>query len=663
MGEGAARTSGGNHEREASSSAASADPDRRGSTASASSSRLTLAALGIVFGDIGTSPLYALRECINGEHGVGATPNDVLGVLSLIVWSLTLVVTVKYLMFVMRADNRGEGGILALLALVPEKLRADSTRMSWIAILVVVGAALLFGDGMITPAISVLSAVEGLETEAHALDPYVVTITCAILVGLFAIQGRGTQRVGQFFGPVMFVWFATIGLLGLWHLLENPGVLAAADPRHAVRFFAHHKLHGIKVLGAVVLAVTGGEALYADMGHFGRGPIRLAWLGLVFPSLLLAYFGMGALVLSDPDAGRAPFFSMVPRGPGMYALVGLATAATVIASQALISGSYSLTNQAVQLGFFPRVFIKHTSKTKIGQIYVPFMNWVVGTICIVLVLSFRHSSRLAAAYGVAVTGTMTITSIVFFVVAHETWRWPLLKSVPLLLFFLSFDLAFLGANALKLVEGGWVPILVGACFFGTMIVWWRGRRSLAELYAHQSFDLDDLFAALSGKGGGRGKERFVIEARTSGTGVFMTSCPKGVPPILSHHIQRVRVLEKHVVLLTLVTADVPYVEERRRVDVQPLQYGVFRVIGHYGFMESPDVPKLLGQATTQGLPIDLRDVTYFLGRETILGLPGGRMDRLEERYFGFLERNARDRGRFFKLPPQQVVELGVQVDL
>ncbi|OJY16201.1 MAG: potassium transporter Kup [Myxococcales bacterium 68-20] len=628
-------------------------PDRH------ASKRLVLGALGIVFGDIGTSPLYALRECINGEHGVTPTPANVLGVLSLIVWSLTLVVTVKYLMFVMRADNHGEGGILALLALVPEKLRSDRVHMSWVTVLVIVGAALLFGDGMITPAISVLSAAEGLETEAHPLQPYGVPITCAILVGLFALQKRGTEGVGQFFGPVMFVWFATIGGLGLWHLTKNPTVLAAADPRHAVQFFVEHKIHGFKVLGAVVLAVTGAEALYADMGHFGRAPIRIAWLGLVFPSLLLVYFGMGALVLLDPAAGRTPFFSMVPHGAPTYALVGLATVATIIASQALISGSYSITHQAVQLGFFPRVLIKHTSTTTIGQIYVPFINWVVGFVCIVLVLSFRQSSRLAAAYGIAVTGTMAITSTVFFVVTHETWRWPLLKSVPLLFFFLSFDLAFLGANALKFINGGWVPVLVGACFFVTMIVWRRGRRFLADYYTQRSWRIDEFFAAIAG----RGTKPVALQARTTGTGVFMTSVPNGIPPILIHHIERVRVLHERVVLLTILTTNAPFVDEHTRTDVKPLEQGFFRVVGRYGFMESPDVPKLLRDAKARGLEVDLEGVTYFLGRETILGLPSGRMHRTEETFFGFLWRNARQSGQYFKLPPQQVVEIGLQLDL
>jgi KUP system potassium uptake protein len=625
---------------------------------------LVVAALGIVFGDIGTSPLYALKECIMGEHGVGPNQANVLGVLSLIVWSLTLVVTVKYLTFVMRADNHGEGGILALLALVPDRLRGGKDRIGWIALLVLAGAALLYGDGMITPAISVLSAVEGLEQEAHSLKPYIVPLTCVILLGLFAIQHRGTEGIGRFFGPVMVVWFVTIGALGAWHLFKNPAVLWAIDPRHAVHFFEEHKFHGFKVLGAVVLAVTGGEALYADMGHFGRGPIRIAWLGLVFPSLLLAYLGMGALVLAEPAASENPFFGMAARGLPTYALVALATAATIIASQALISGAYSLTHQAVQLGYFPRVLIKHTSQDTMGQIYVPGMNWLLAVVCILLVLTFQESSKLAAAYGIAVTGTMAITSVVYFVVVRDTWGWSLAKALPLLVFFLSFDLAFLGANALKFFEGGWVPMLIGAVFFVTMVVWKRGRRILAEIYAKRTRPLDEFLSELSGnRPASRSGRPLPLQGRTTGTGVFMWSGLSGVPPTLLHHLQRVRVLNENIVLLTIVTENKPFVEAGKRTQVETLDQGFFRVIGRYGFMESPDVPALLAEAKTRGLNVDLDDPTFFLGRETILGLPGGKMGALEENFFGILTRNARHAGQYFRLPPDQVVEVGVQVDL
>jgi KUP system potassium uptake protein len=638
----------------------------------AKTSALVLAALGIVFGDIGTSPLYALKECIHGLHhntGTQATHEDILGVLSLIVWSLTLVVTVKYLTFVMRADNGGEGGILALLALVPEKLRARKDKVGWIALLVLAGAALLYGDGMITPAISVLSAVEGLETEAHALKPYIVPMTCAILIGLFAIQSRGTEGIGRFFGPVMVIWFVTIGGLGIFHLIRNPAVLIAVDPRHAVTFFAEHKMHGFRVLGSVVLAVTGGEALYADMGHFGRRPIRIAWLALVFPNLLFAYFGMGAMVLADPSTADNPFFAMVPRGLPTYALVGLATAATIIASQALISGAYSLTQQAVQLGFFPRVLIKHTSKDTMGQIYVPTINWLLATVCVLLVVSFGESSKLAAAYGIAVTGTMAITSVVYFVVTRETWGWSLAKSLPLLLFFLAFDLAFLGANALKFLDGGWVPILIGAIFFVTMVVWNRGRRMLGDVYAKRTRPIDEFLVAISGEAQGQGNayrknnKPLVLQGRTTGTAVFMAALTDGVPPTLVHHVERVRVLHEHVILLTILTAHVPFIDDEKRIHVDRLEQGFFRVIVSYGFMERTHIPELLQKAKKLGLDCDLEDATYFLGRDTILALPGGRMGVVEETLFAVLARNSRNAGQYFDLPPEQVVEIGIQVDL
>jgi KUP system potassium uptake protein len=647
-------------------------------------SRLVIAAVGIVFGDIGTSPLYAFKECIHGEHAVSTTHDNVMGVLSLIVWSLTLVVTVKYLMFVMRADNHGEGGIFALLALVPERLRTGPKSTGWIALLVLIGAALLYGDGMITPAISVLSAVEGLEVEAHALKPWVVPITCVILVGLFWIQSHGTEGIGRFFGPIMALWFVTIGGLGLWHMAHHPAVLWAIDPRCAVRFFIEHRMHGLIVLGAVVLAITGGEALYADMGHFGRHPIRKAWLRFVFPCLLLAYFGQGALVLTDPSQAKNPFFAMAPSGAPTYALVGLATVATVIASQALISGAYSVTQQAVQLGYFPRVLVRHTSSSTIGQIYVPFINWMLAIACVILVIAFGQSSRLAAAYGIAVTGTMAITSIIYFIVTQKTWGWPLAKSVAVLVFFLAFDLPFLGANALKIVDGGWVPLLIGAAFFATMFVWRRGRRLLTDIWSERTLPVDEFMADIrepgetldgsarqaaddriaAGVGAKNARAPIVLEARPNGTGVFMAATADGIPPPLLHHVERIHVLHKSVVLLTIITEQVPFIAEGKRTHVEKLEHGFFRVIGKYGFMESPHVPELLAEATTaHGLDVDLDDVTYFLGRETILGLPGGKMGKIEETFFGFLSRNSRHAGQYFNLPPGQVVEIGVQVDL
>jgi KUP system potassium uptake protein len=628
---------------------------------------LIVGAVGIVFGDIGTSPLYAFKECITGEHPMPATAGNVLGVLSLIVWSLTLVVTVKYLVFVMRADNDGEGGILALLALTPPRMRGRGRSIGFVALLVIAGAALLYGDGMITPAISVLSAVEGLGAEATGLKQYVVPITCVLLLGLFVIQSRGTDKIGKFFGPIMVLWFVTIGALGAYHLTRNLHVFAAVNPLHAYEFFLHHKLRGITVLGGVVLTITGGEALYADMGHFGSRSIRIAWLALVFPSLLLAYFGMGAIVLLDPSAASNPFYAMVPRGPATYALVALATAATIIASQALISGAFSLTNQAVQLGFFPRVTIKHTSGTAEGQIYVPEINWLLAIACLALVVWAQESTKLAAAYGIAVTGTMAITSIVFFVVVHQTWKWPLWKAVPLLVFFLSFDIPFFVANATKFMSGGYVPVVIGATFFTMMVVWRRGRRMLSDALAARTKPVDEFLAEYSvdrpstQRPSVSAKEH--LQYRIHGTGVVMSSISDGVPPVVVHHVERLRVLHETLILLTIVTARVPFVSHGKRTKVEALGAGLHRVVGTYGFMETPDVPALLREAKQAGLDADIEDVTYFLGRETMLAGPGGQMGEIEETLFAFLTRNSRPATSHFKLPPNQVIEIGTQIDL
>lgn len=626
---------------------------------------LTLGAIGVVFGDIGTSPLYAFKECIHGEHPLAPSSENVLGVLSLIVWSLTLVVSVKYLLFVMRAHNEGEGGIFALLALAPAAMRGKGRSIGIVAMLVIVGAALLYGDGMITPAISVLSAVEGLGTEAAALKTYVVPITCVILLALFWIQSGGTERIGRLFGPIMVVWFLAIGGLGAFHLSKNPDVFRALDPRWGIQFFEVHKLKGGLVLGSVVLAITGGEALYADMGHFGARPIRIAWLGLVFPSLLLAYFGMGAMVLANPAAAENPFYAMVPRGGATYALVALATAATIIASQALISGAFSLTHQAVQLGFFPRVTIRHTSGEAEGQIYVPEINWLLSGACIALVLLFEESSKLAAAYGIAVTGTMAITSIIFFVVTRATWGWSLARALPVLVLFLSFDIPFFLANAAKFFHGGYVPILIGAAFFTTMVVWRRGRRMLSDALGRRTKPVDEFLEELCllDKADSKPGPNPRVRHRLKGTAVVMASNPEGIPPTLVHHVDRLHVLHDTLVILTIVTARVPYVPEGKRTEVVALGGGLHRVIGTYGFMDTPDVPKLLEEAKKNGLQADIDDVTYFLGRETILGLPTGEMGEIEESFFGLLSRNSRPATAHFRVPPDKVIEIGTQIDL
>jgi len=622
---------------------------RESHVASGGAAALALGALGVVFGDIGTSPLYTLQVGIAPEAGARPSPADVLGVCSLVVWSLTMVVTIKYLTFVMRADNRGEGGILALLALVPEK-RTARARIATVALLVIAGAALLYGDGIITPAISVLSALEGVEVAAPGFHGAVVPLTCFTLLALFAVQRRGTGGIGKVFGPVMVAWFVCIGALGSWQVAHDPAVLTALSPLWGVRYFARHGVRGLPILGVVVLAVTGGEALYADMGHFGARPIRFAWLGLVFPALVLCYLGQGALVLRDPAAAANPFFAMVPAGAATYGLVALATAATVIASQALITGVFSLTHQAVQLGLFPRVTVTHTSRHAEGQIYVPEMNWGLCILCIALVLSFRESARLAAAYGIAVSGTMGITSIVYFVVTRRTWRWPLWKALPPLLVFLSFDIPFFAANLLKFFDGGWIPVLVGAAMLIVMVDWKVGRSVLAERIAQISPPLNDFVANL---------ERS-CPVRVPGTAVFLSSNPEGTPPVLATHARRIRALRENLVLLTVETDHVPHVRPADRVAVKELGKGVWRVVVREGFMDRPDVPRALAAA---GLPIDLSDLVYYVGRETFVAGRGGKMGVFSEGLFAFLARNAKSPSAWFGIPPEQVVELGMQLDL
>ena len=615
---------------------------------------LALAALGVVFGDIGTSPLYALKECVQGEHGVEPNEANVLGVLSLVFWALTSVVTLKYLTFVMRADNQGEGGILALLALVPEKVRSPGgAKIGWIAGLVVFGAALLYGDGIITPAISVLSAIEGLEVATTSLKPVVVPATCVVLLGLFAIQHKGTAGVGKVFGPVMVVWFVTIAALGAWHAAHHLAVFAALDPRHGARFFAAHGFHGFAVLGSVVLAITGGEALYADMGHFGAKPIRLAWYALVMPSLMLNYLGQGAVLLADPKAASNPFYALVPAGAATYALVALAAAATVIASQALISGAFSLSHQAVQLGFLPRVTVEHTSHETEGQIYVPEVNWALAVACIALVLMFKESSRLAAAYGIAVTGTMGITSIVYYVVVRRTWGWSVAKALPLVAAFLLLDLAFFGANLLKFLDGGYVPVLVAAGVFVVMVTWKSGRAILAETLARGAPPLDEFLANLGDR----------CRARVPGTAVFLTSGAQGTPAVMIHHVRHNKVLHDTVVLLTVVNDHVPRVDVAQATTIEDLGQGFHRVVTHAGFMQTPDVPEVLAIAKARGVPVDDAETTYYLGRETFLATPKGRMGPLRESLFAMLSRNSKSATAYFAIPPEKVVEVGMQLDL
>jgi KUP system potassium uptake protein len=609
-----------------------------------------IAAVGVVFGDIGTSPLYTLQVAPDSQ-GAPLSRADVFGVISLILWALFLAVSIKYVICVMRADNRGEGGILALLALLPK--RDPRLGIGVVALLVIGGAALLFGDGMITPAISVLSALEGLELAAPGFKPYVVPLTCVVLIGLFSFQRRGTGSVGKIFGPVMVTWFLTIGVLGLKELVKAPEIIGALSPSWGALYFAHHGVRGLAVLGVVVLAITGGEALYADMGHFGARPIRFSWFMLVLPSLTLSYLGQGALVLRDPPAIANPFFAMVPTGPFTYLLVGLAAMATTIASQALISGVFSLTHQAVQLGYFPRVTVHHTSREAEGQIYVPLMSWGLMAACIALVLGFRESTRLASAYGIAVSGTMAITSIVFYEVTRKTWHWSLGRALPLLLLFLAFDLPFFAANLTKFLDGGYVPVVVGVIFFLLMIDWRIGRQAL---HAYMEEKTQPLPAFLEGLTPDR-------VARVPGAAVYL-SATEGIPLFLEMQARRVRSLAEHIALLRVIIEHEPVVDEAKRCEVETLSHGFVRAVVRFGYMENPNVPPVLERglaANAAGFPV--ADATYYVGRETFIGGKGGRLGPVAESLFAFLARNAKSAIDHFGLPVERVVELGTRIDL
>lgn len=613
---------------------------------------LTLSALGVVYGDIGTSPIYALRECFHGSHHFPPTPDNVLGVMSMIFWSLMIIISFKYLLFVMRADNHGEGGILALLALLVPW--SDHSRKSRLLLFVgLFGAALLYGDGAITPAISVLSAVEGLEIAAPGLKPYVMPITIAVLVLLFRFQKQGTSRIGIIFGPIMLLWFATLAILGITWILRAPQVLAAINPAHGVDFFIHNGGRGFVVLGAVFLVVTGGEALYADMGHFWRFPIRLAWFVLVLPALLLNYFGQAALILLHPAQAQQPFFNLAPAW-GLYPLVLLATCATVIASQAVISGAFSLTRQAVQLGQCPHIHIIQTSQEEIGQIYIPSVNWLLMIITIALVFGFGSSSKLAGAYGVAVTTTMVITVVLAYFVAVEKWQWHPLAAGMITLLFLTVDLAFFGANMLKIEFGGWFPLVAGSIVFTMMVTWRRGREILAERFAETREPFELFLRRIAA----------TPPHRVPGTAVFMVKQLPGTPLQLLHHIVHNQVLHEQVVLLTVVTREVPRVTAEKRLEVMMLEQGFSQVIVNYGFMQSPNVPVALRECEAFGLKVSLDTVTYYLARETLipsLKRPGMMLWR--EKLFSFMTRNSLPATDFFRIPTERVVELGIRIEI
>ena len=615
---------------------------------------LTLAALGVVFGDIGTSPLYALKECFNPEspHSVKPTPDHVLGVLSLIFWSLALIVSVKYLAFVMRASNKGEGGILALMALAfPDRENPRRVR----ALLVgcgVFGAALLYGDGMITPAISVLSAIEGLEVATKAFNPYIVPLTVAVLVGLFSIQRFGTGRVGAVFGPVMIVWFLALTALGIKGILAKPEVIAAINPLHGLNFLLRAGYQGFVVIGSVFLVVTGGEALYADMGHFGIRPIRLAWFGLVLPALFINYLGQGALLLTNPAAAENPFYLLAPNW-ALYPLVALSTAATVIASQALISGAYSLTMHAIQLGYLPRMFIRHTSRDERGQIYMPHVNWALMLACIGLVLGFRTSTNLAAAYGIAVTLTMLVTTMLFYFAARRLWQWPRLKAAAVCCLFFAGELAFFGSNALKIAHGGWFPLVAGAGIFAIMATWKTGRRLVWERIKDATLPRDLFIADIQAN----------PPQRVPGTAIFMAGNPNGTPVALLHNLKHNKILHERNILLTVITTEEAHVPDAERVEVEQLPAGFQRVVGRYGFMEEPNILELHADAPLTGGPVEITKTTFFLSRETILDTGKARMTRWRKWLFAVLARNASTATSYFGLPANRVVELGMQVEI
>src|SRR5215468_10686281 len=613
---------------------------------------LTVAALGVVFGDIGTSPLYTVKECFSEFTGVEPTHDNVLGMLSLITWALILVVTVKYVLVVMRADNRGEGGVLALMALVSRQANITEHRRRIYLMIGVAGAALFYGDCLLTPAISVLSAVEGLKVATPAFEPYVVTIALGVLIGLFAVQRVGTEGVGRWFGPIMLIWFTVLFLLGLRHIVEKPQVLQALLPIHALNFGMRHGTVTLLALGAVTLAVTGAEALYADMGHFGREPIRRAWLWLVLPALLANYYGQGALLLLDGTALENPFFRLAPDW-ALYPLVGLSTIATVIASQATISGAFSMAHQAALLGLSPRVRIQHTSASEFGQIYVPGVNWLLLAGVVALVMFFKSSTNLAAAYGIAVTGTMLVTTVLVLALAVRGWKWSWALVIPVFATFLLIDGTLFTANMLKFIEGGWVPLAIAVVVFAAMWTWMKGRVAVATRERDEMLPIESLLGSIA-----PGRVH-----RPQGTAVYLTAFSGNAPACLLHNLKHNEVLHEHVVLLTIEVPDEPYVSPDQRATVTHLGKGVHRVILRYGFMEQPDVPRHLAQLSDKGIPVDPMRTSYFVGRNSFVGAAKPLLPRWQQKLFLMLARFAASAGDFFGLPANRVVELGSRIEI
>jgi KUP system potassium uptake protein len=614
---------------------------------------LSVAALGVVYGDIGTSPLYALHETFYGPLSIPPTPENVLGVLSLVFWSLILVVTIKYHVVIIRADNKGEGGVLALMALVQGSRQARGLPPRHVMIILgIFGAALIYADGALTPAISVLGATEGLEIATPGLARIVVPLTLVILIGLFWLQSHGTARIGSVFGPIMLVWFWTIAILGVVAIIRQPSVLAAVSPVHAVEFLAQNVRRGFIVLGAVFLVVTGGEALYADLGHFGHKAIQVAWFSTAGPALVLNYFGQGALLLHDPSAAVNPFYHLAPSW-FLYPLIALATAAAIIASQAIISGAFSLTRQAIQLGYSPRMQIDHTSSREIGQIYVPAVNWGLMLLTCAFVLYFGSSTNIAGAYGVALSTLMLMTTLMFYVMSREVWRWSFLKAGVVVVLFLAMDVPFFIANAMKIKNGGWIPLATAAVLFLLMSTWKRGREILSKRMQEKSVPLNILMADLAAD----------PPLRVPGVAVFMSGNPGGTPPALVHNLAHNKVLHERVIFLTVVTEEIPHVSPDERVKVKHLGKGFHSVHVRYGFMEDPSMLDIIDRARERRLEIPLEGTTFFLGREELVSTDRPGMARWRERLFAFMSRNALRATAFFQIPSTQVFEVGAQVEL
>jgi KUP system potassium uptake protein len=613
---------------------------------------LTLAAVGVVYGDIGTSPLYTIKEVFSPAHGLPLTTANLLGVVSLIVWGLIVVVSLKYVTLILRADNRGEGGIMALTALALSSVGKSSRWTVPLTVIGVFGATLFYGDSVITPAISVLSAIEGLEVATPAFKPYVVPLTLIVLVGLYAMQSRGTAGIGKWFGPVMVVWFVTLAVMGLVNIVKTPAIMAALNPWHAIVFLLDNRLIAFIALGAVVLAFTGAEALYADMGHFGKRPIRLAWFAVAFPGLALNYLGQGALLLSNPSAISNPFYQQLDAW-SIYPLVALSTVATVIASQATISGAFSMTREAIALGFLPRMKVEHTSESQIGQVYIPTVNWLQMVVVVLAVIGFGNSSNLASAYGIAVTGTMLATSVLTFFVIRYRWGYNLLLCFAATGFFLFIDITLFSANMLKILHGGWFPLLLGAAMFIVMLTWKRGRELVFEHLQKHAIPLENFLVSL-----------FVDPpARVYGTAVFLRGESDGVPHAMLHNLSHNKVLHERVVFLTVHIAEVPWVPDSERVRIQEFGNECFQINIRYGFKDEPDIPKVLELCSNHGLEFNMMETSFFIARQTVISSPSGGMARWREHVFVAMSRNARDAADFYKIPPNRVIELGTQVEI